>query len=171
MKDKDTVSLGGVAGPHGVKGELRIFPYGALEGWLAGKIVFLGQRAYTVKDIRPFKKLYLMTLEGVTTIDQVEALRGMEIELEREELPPPGHGEYYIFELKDMEVVDEREDTLGTVKDVLETGANHVIEVQGSHAEFLFPLIEDVVVEISRERKRIVVRLPEGLLPREGEKA
>ena len=80
--------------------------------------------------------------------------RGSELELPADELPPPGEGEFYAFQLVGLAVEDETGRPLGTVVSVEPGVANDVLELDSGHA---LPLVEDCVLAIEPEAGRIVV--------------
>ncbi len=56
-----------------------------------------------------------------------------------------------------MEVVDDVQGSLGTIRDVFQTGANDVWIVRKGKEETLIPAIKDVVLDIDRDARRITV--------------
>ncbi len=80
--------------------------------------------------------------------------RGSEIELPADELPPPGEGEFYAFQLVGLAVEEETGRQLGTVVSVEPGVANDVLELDSGHA---LPLVEDCVLAVEPETGRIVI--------------
>ena len=80
--------------------------------------------------------------------------RGAALEVERDDLPPPEPGSFYVFQLVGLEVIEEGGRTLGRVSDVAPGIANDVLELDSGQA---LPLVEDCVSEIDVEAGRIVV--------------
>ncbi len=93
------------------------------------------------------------------------ALQGCLVKTDPVNLPPKDEDEYFWFELIGIEVftVDGRD--LGRVAEVIPTGANDVLTVEGPYGEVLLPMIDDVVKEIDIERRRMIVDPLEGLVP------
>ena len=85
--------------------------------------------------------------------------------LQREEAVPLGENENFIADLIDMEVVTDEGKALGTLIDVMETGANDVYVVETSEGEeILLPAIRDCILDVNVEEKRMTVHVLEGLL-------
>lgn len=99
----------------------------------------------------------LLSLEGVTSIDQAEELRGAWLMIPPEERMPLDEGEYYISDLIGMPVYTEQGKRLGLLKKVTQTAAYDLYEV-GSH---LIPAVKEFVLKIDLQNRRMVVRLPE----------
>lgn len=162
-----------VVAPHGVKGEVKVKPFGDVEevARMAAELwdeVMIGAAAYTIKRAKAHGKLVILKFDGVTTREAAEALKGEELLVKRSELPEPAGGEYYRSDLIGLTVVTVAGDELGTLENVFSTGANDVYEVTGPGGEVLIPVIEDVVKEVDLDNKKITVELPEGLLPDDG---
>lgn len=105
----------------------------------------------------------LLKLEGVDDRDRAEALRGWLIQVPEAEawvLPP---GRFYWHQIVGLRAVTADGRLLGTVGEILETGANDVYVVRGPRGELLLPAIKDVVVEIAPERGEMVVELLPGM--------
>jgi 16S rRNA processing protein RimM len=81
--------------------------------------------------------------------------RGAPIEIELGDLPPPGEGEYYAFQLVGLEVEDAAGRKLGRVTEVSSTPANDVLELDTGLA---LPLVDACVQEVDLERGRILVK-------------
>ena len=97
------------------------------------------------------------------SLEQAAGLQGAVVEVPEREVSPLQEGCYYYFQIIDLQVYTTQGEWLGTVRDVLSTGANDVYVVQGGEREVLIPALDDVVVEVDVERRRMTVDLPEGL--------
>jgi 16S rRNA processing protein RimM len=73
-------------------------------------------------------------------------------------------GQFYWHQVIGLRVESTDGQTLGTVRDILETGANDVYIVHGAHGELLLPAIKDVVKQIDPAAGRMLVQLLPGLL-------
>jgi 16S rRNA processing protein RimM len=80
--------------------------------------------------------------------------RGTRLEIRRSELPEPDAGEYYVFQLVGLEVVEESGRRLGVVSDVVPAPANDALELDNG---LLLPLVEACVQEVDLEGGRILV--------------
>ncbi len=166
--DTDTVPVGRVVGVHGIRGELKLVPYSGEYDfpWRVVFVTFKGQkRTCTVSSTRTHKKVILVKLDGIDTRTDAESLVGAELSILKKDLPELPEGEYYYHDLEGMGVWTEDGEYLGRIIHILSTGSNDVYEITGPRGEILIPAIKDVVVEVDVERKRMTVRLLEGLLP------
>jgi len=164
---KETLTIGVVARPHGVRGELRVHLYDedslALD---ACKRVVLSRanrpdEVRAVTRVRRVPEAYLLSLEGVADRDQADALRGVEVAVYRAELPPLGEGEFLIADLVGLRAEDTAGNHLGEVAEIQRTGAQDLaVVVQGDEAR-LIPLVPELVIEVSDSR--VVFDPPEDL--------
>jgi len=92
-------------------------------------------------------------------------LRNELLSVRSEDIPDLPEGEYYHHQILGLHVVGENGDNLGTVIDILETGANDVCVVrQESGAELLLPIVDATVLEIDLAKGIMRVHLLEGLI-------
>jgi 16S rRNA processing protein RimM len=163
------LAVGKLGRPHGVRGEIFLhiltdFP----ERLIPGVKVFLGPDYQPVEIIgqRWHRNALLLTLAGYRTPEAVAELTNQYLYVRAEDRPALPEGEYYHHEMIGLQVVDEHKQLLGTLSQILETGANDVyVVIPPQGAEILLPAIEDVILEINLDQRQMVVRLLPGLLP------
>jgi len=106
---------------------------------------------------QPQGKGLIAQLEGVEDRDQARALLDADIAIERSQLVDASPGEYYWHDLIGLDVCNQQNEILGQVKELLETGANDVLVVEGKH-RILIPFINECyVLEIDLENSIIRV--------------
>lgn len=164
----ETVIIGEILKPQGVKGELKVYPLtDNIDRFKKLKKVFLTDgkttTAFIVSGVRIDPKgMAFLKLEGITTIDDVEKYRGFQVSIDRSEVPPLKDRWYY-FELEGMKVY-QNDILLGTLTRVQETGANDIYLVNGAKGEICIPALKSVVKNVDVPAKRMDVILPLGLL-------
>ena len=97
-------------------------------------------REMTLLDGKVHGKGLIAALEGLADRELARVIVGTEIAIHRSQLPKPEPGEYYWHDLLGMQVINQQDVTLGTLKKILETGANDVLVVEGEQRH-LIPLI------------------------------
>lgn len=165
------VKIGKILAPHGVKGEFRILPLTDFPDRFKTltKAYLADGRPIVVESARPHKQFFLLKLKGFDTPEAVAPLRNMTLEVDRDAVAPLPPGHYYIFDLIGMHVFTETGEALGSISDVLETGSNdvYVVDALSGHKkspQILIPALKNVVLQINVAEKKMVVRLPEGLI-------
>ncbi len=166
LNKKDHLPVGIITGAHGIKGEIKLMPYSEL-GETALKIFFTAghEQAFTVLKSRPHKKGFLIVVNGISTREEAEALKGQEVFVLRKSLPKLKKNEYYFADLIGLDCATFEGKGLGRVTEVFSTGGNDVIEVKGALGNILIPVIEESRIEVDLKAGRIRVHLLEGLLP------
>lgn len=171
--------LGKIVRPHGIRGELRMkimtdYPERLINEL---KTVYIGTdakqagaEAYTIKSARFHKDFLLLTLEEIADRNEAELFRNQLVMIDIENAVPLEDDEVYLYELIGLSVQTDDGKILGTIKDVLETGANDVYIVRSrEYGELLIPIHDETLLEIDTEAEIVTVKLPEGLLPDESE--
>ena len=160
------VAVGKVVKAHGVRGHLRLVPFGeTLEGLGAGEEVSARlpdgsiERLITV-EIRTQRKSVLFLSREVRTAAEAQRLVGAEICVPESRLPALAADEFYWHQLIGLEVMSVDGRRLGTIPQIIETGSNDVYVVQEGREEVLIPALAEVVREVNLERRLMVVDLP-----------
>ena len=164
----DLIEIARIKGPHGLKGKMWITPYGdSFETFSAYTHLIVGNQGTSRKLIScaQRKGRYIIELEGITHIDQVESIKGETLFVTRDQLGDLKEDEYYWSDLLGMHVVDTQGKVLGEVVKIFPTGSNDVFVVDRIK-QYYIPATNDVIIEISTQDKIIVVdtSLLEGLL-------
>jgi len=165
--------IGQLIRPHGIRGEMRAAVYTQLPErftWL--EQVFIARdptdpapRALSVNSVRFHQGSVLLRLGDYANRDDLEVLRGMWLLVPADETIPLDEDEVFHHDLEGLHVVSDEGEDLGTLVEVLETGANEVFVVNGSRGEILLPNIPAVVLSADLEAGTMTVHLLPGLLP------
>jgi 16S rRNA processing protein RimM len=125
------VALAAVAGAHGIKGELRLKLFSdSVESLARHSRLYVGGRELALKDVKDGGKTAIARFEGISDRTGAEALRGQLVEIDRDELPPLGDGEYYHADLVGLPCHDEGGNVVGVVAGVENFGAGDLLEVE-----------------------------------------
>jgi len=163
--EPEYVLIGKFQRAHGVAGEIVLgidtdFP----ERIRPGKLVYLGNQ-HTPRKItgtRPFHDRLLVTLEGIHSREEVAELTNLQVFVRISDLPPLDKGRFYHHQLIGLPVLTENNGEIGTIKEILETGANDVfVVVDENGKENLLPAIDSVILDIDIKLGRVLVKPPE----------
>lgn len=161
----DRVCLGAVAGAHGVRGAVRIKPFTARPEDVAayGPVEDeSGARRFRLRVLEVKGGMVIATAEGIADRDAAEALRGTQLWVGRDKLPPPDEDEFYHADLIGLAVVDEAGNPLGRVAALHDFGAGEVIEIaRDGAASLVLPFTRAVVPVVDIAAGRVVVAPPE----------
>ena len=164
------IAVGRITGTHGIRGQLRMQSYsGNLESLKAARQVILRQangnlHEYELRRAAGHGNAVLLTLAECDNINQVLGLVGSELCLQRGQLPPPEEGEYYWHDLLGLTVITDSGQALGSITDILETGANDIYVVTGKEREYLIPAVASVIAKVDLAARTMTITPLEGLL-------
>lgn len=161
--------VGAVTSTHGLRGEVKVFPttddpgrYKKLKEVLVdtGK----GQETRKIERVRFFKQMVIVKFEGLDDINEVERYKGARLYVKREQALKLREDEYYFADLVGLCVQTEDGEALGTLKDILQTGANDVYVIgRGKKKDLLVPAIKDCIKKVDVESGTMTVHLLPGL--------
>lgn len=159
------IAVGRIIAPHGVHGDVRIQPLTDFaERFRKGAVLHFGGGAHTVATGRPHNDEFLVRFEDIPTPEAAAVFRDQLLEIPESEATPLPPGEYYRWQIEGMEAVTRDGQHVGTVREVLETGANDVLViVDDAGAESLVPLIDEFAT-VDGESRRVVVTPIPGML-------
>ena len=166
MADGKLVVIGRALKPFGIRGEIKIRPFTESDNAFERTTVLVYDDVpYQVRSVRFHKGMVIASLEGVDSPDAAAELRGTLVKTGASNLPPKEEDEYFWHELIGMKVQTVDGLDLGTVNEIIPTGANDVLSVKGHRGEVLLPVIDDVIVDVDVQHGIIVVDPLEGLIP------
>lgn len=155
------IVLGRITAPYGVKGWLRLHPFGdEPERWAEIRHWWLGSdeqnvagwRAYPLQALRQHGRGWVVKLTGIEDRTAAERLVGQWVGAPRSALPATGQDEFYWADLIGLTVVNEKQETLGRVTELIESGAHAVVVVQEGEGEKtqqrLLPFVGRVVKDV-----------------------
>ena len=162
---QEPVVVGRIVGAWGVHGEVKVEPFTDFPSrFNKGSILFLHERPLRVSASRKRKNGFVLKLESVDDRSDAEALRGSEMTVPVTDLEDLPVGTFYYFQIIGLEVWTEESELLGTVREIITTGANDAYVVSdGNNKPVLVPAIGGVVQEVDVSNGRMVVNLPIGL--------
>ncbi|HTM97742.1 MAG TPA: ribosome maturation factor RimM [Pedobacter sp.] len=169
MKHEEAFYIGYITKTKGLKGEVQLyFEFDAYED-LDFEVLFADMNGKMVPFFVASHKLYpnstgLFYFDDVDHIDKAQALVKKKIYLPLTKMPERGEDDFTYDDLKGFVVSDETYGELGKIIAINEYPQQFVATVLYKETEILFPLNEDMIVEIDEDEKMLFVDLPEGLL-------
>lgn len=163
MSSQDIVVLGRLADPYGIKGWLRLHPFGDDPlSWSEMPVWWLGKeggpwREVKLCGLKNHGEGLVVLLDGVPDRTAAEALKGVLVGAPRNALPHTDEDEFYWADLLGMAVVNTEGEALGQVAGLLETGAHDVLRVMDGDTERLLPFVEAVVLSVDKAAGQIRV--------------
>ncbi|MCI9068120.1 MAG: 16S rRNA processing protein RimM [Lachnospiraceae bacterium] len=162
--------VGVISSTHGIRGEVKVFPTTDDPGRFRDlKQVTLvakrERRTLEMEKVRFFKQFVIVKFKGIDNINDIEPYRGAELWIDREQAVPLEEGEYFIADLVGLAVMTDEGERLGSLKEVIRTGANDVYEVLMENGKtVLLPVIPECVLDVDLEKGEVLVHVMDGLL-------
>jgi 16S rRNA processing protein RimM len=167
--DPETVTLGVVGKPHGIRGELWLRPHNVqgADSFASLRTLLLVKggvtRAFTVASLHVVPDGAIVKLEGVDGREAAAALTLSEVRAPRSKLPPLAQGEFYVGDVIGCAVIHEDGTSLGVARGTFWNGAHDVMIVEGQHqvpelpTEHLIPLLPQFVLSVDVTGRKVVV--------------
>jgi 16S rRNA processing protein RimM len=161
--------LGHISKVHGIKGEVIAYldvddpeKYTNLESVLVR--TKQGLIPFFIESIRIRASLATIKFDEIDSIEDVERLKSCKLFLPLDQLPDLGDNQFYFHDIIGYTIVDKRLGVLGKVTNVYDSGAQELIAVNHQEKEILFPIHDDLITRVNKEKKVMDVDLPEGLV-------
>lgn len=167
---EDLLQVGIITSTHGVRGEVKVYPTTddpRRFRRLKEVVLDTGKEKMNleIEGVKFFKQFVILKFKGLDNINDIEKYRQKSLYVTRKNAVRLQRGEYFIADLIGLKVQDEDGKELGTVKDVIETGANDVYEVEMADGKsLLLPAIKQCILNVDVENGTMQVHVLEGLL-------
>jgi 16S rRNA processing protein RimM len=155
--------MGRIAAAHGIRGWVKIQPFTEhLDSLLDYPAWWIGHehgpwREVKIGQCEVHSKTLVAQLPDCPDRTAAEKLKGLLIAVPRSSLPEQGENEYYWSDLIGLAVVNEAGERLGTVANLLETGANDVLSIRNDSGEILIPFVASTIKQVDLQDKTIRV--------------
>lgn len=167
---EDMLQVGVITQTHGVRGEVKVFPTtDDVNRFKKLKQVILDTGKETmpleIQSVKFFKQFVILKFKGIDNINDIEKYKRCSLYVTREHAVPLEEDEYFIADMIGMEVYTEDGNIFGTLKDVIETGANDVYVIESAeHGEVLVPAIKECIRSVDIEKGQMMIHLMDGLI-------
>lgn len=167
---EDKLQVGVISSTHGVRGEVKVFPTtDDVKRFKRLKEVILDtgkeELVLEVEGVKFFKQFAILKFKGFDNINDIEKYKGKSLFVSRANAVRLRRDEYFIADLQGLIVVNEQEEQIGTLRDVMETGANDVYIIDMTDGrEVLVPAIKECILKVDVEGGKIQVHMMDGLL-------
>jgi 16S rRNA processing protein RimM len=161
------ITVGYIVRPHGHRGQVVVAPETdfADERFAEGAVLFTLRaevvEALRVVSSREFRGRWVVGFDAVTSMDEAEALRDLELRIASTDLHALDPGSYYVHELVGCRVETTAGRVAGLVTSVHLGPGAPILEVGG---EVLVPFIDAICRRVDLEARVIVIDPPGGLL-------
>ena len=167
---EDLLRIGVITSTHGISGEVKVYPTtDDVNRFKKLKQAILDTGKETmpleIQSVKFFKQFVILKFKGIDNINDIEKYKRCSLYVTREHAVPLEEDEYFIADMIGMEVCTEDGNIFGTLKDVIETGANDVYVIENAeHGEVLVPAIKECIRSVDIEKGQMMIHLMDGLI-------
>ena len=167
---EDTLRVGVITSTHGVRGEVKVFPTTDDAGRfkkLKEVLLDTGKELKTMEiaQVKFFKNMVILKFKGFDSINDIEIYKGKDLLVTRDHAVKLGPDENFIVDLIGLKVMTDEGEELGTLTDVIQTGANDVYEVTMENKKtLLLPAIKQCILNVDLEEGKVLVHVMDGLM-------
>ncbi|MDR1725390.1 MAG: ribosome maturation factor RimM [Bacteroidales bacterium] len=168
MEKTDCFYLGKIIKPFSYKGELVAFfdvdnPLEYAE--LDGVFVEIGNKLvmYQIANIRINNNKAVFRFKD-TTVEDSEGLIGKDLYLPLELLPKLDGTKFYYHEVIGFDVEDTKFGNVGNITEIIDNSPQALFCINHNGKEVLIPIIDQIIKNVDREQKKILISAPEGLI-------
>ena len=167
---EDTLRVGVITSTHGVKGEVKVFPTTDDAGrfkQLKEVLLDTGKERIPmeIQQVKFFKNMVILKFKGFDSINDIEIYKGKDLLVTRDHAVKLGPDENFIVDLIGLKVMTDEGEELGTLTDVIQTGANDVYEVTMENKKtMLLPAIKQCILNVDLEEGKVLVHVMDGLM-------
>ena len=153
----DFFTVGQIVNTHGIKGEVKVMVLtdDANNFKRYGKVL-VKEEWKKIEGVKFQKDRVILKLEGINDMNTAEEYKQQYLMVSREDEPELPDDMYYITDIIGSDVVDTEGNELGKIYDVIQTKNNDVYWIR-KPKELLIPVLEDIVLEINVEEKKVII--------------
>ena len=167
---EDLLRVGVITSTHGIRGEVKVFPTtDDPQRFKKLKHCVIETRRerieLEVESVKFFKQYVILKFKDYDNINDIEQFVKKDLMVTRDNAVKCEPGEFFICDLIGLKVITDTGEQLGTLTEVLETGANNVYEVTtDDNKVILIPVIDQCILAHDMQAGTVTVHLLEGLL-------
>jgi 16S rRNA processing protein RimM len=189
MAESSWLEIGTIVAPHGLKGEVRVYPDTDFPErfenpgtrWLLRKGATEPEAVELLEGrFMPGKGLYVVKLAGLEHINEAEGLRGSKLMVPESDRPTLEEGEYHVLDLQNLEVFHQESGAyIGLLVDIIPAGNDLLVVRRPEETDMLMdeigtkpkkkpdlliPFVKEIVPVVDLTQKRVEITPPPGLL-------
>lgn len=167
---EELLQVGVITSTHGVRGEVKVFPTtddAARFKQLKHVLLDTGRemKPLEIQGVKFFKQFVILKFKGIDNINDIERYKRCPLLVERKDAVELKEDEYFVADMIGIQVETEDGEVFGTLKDVMETGANDVYVIDTEeHGEVLVPAIKECILDVDVENRKMTIHLMDGLI-------
>ena len=170
MNKADCYHLGHISKLHGFKGEVSLFldvtnplEYENLDKIFVDINGFLTPFFIKSITLKP-KNQATLRIDGINSDKEAQQILKRSVYLPLTDLPQLTGKQFYDHEVVGFELIDVSFGKVGVIQQIIDLPVNPLIQVDANGKEVLIPFVKDLIQEVKRSDKQLLVKAPEGLI-------
>ncbi len=161
--------IGQIVNTHGLKGDMKVYPLTDYpERFEEIDCLYLeneGDKKLEIEKVRYQKKMVLLKIKGIDTIEEVEKLREKYLLIDESNRRQLDEDEHMISDLIGLSVYLEDLTPVGKITDVLQYSANDVYVIKNDEGkEYLIPALKQFIPVVDIKNQKVIITPIEGML-------
>ena len=154
------MTIGQVTRAHGFKGEFKVFPLtDDIRRFRKLRYIIINDVEYKISFVKLQSDRAILKVEGIDSDEAVDKIKSLYIQVREEDAVKKKKDEYFIEELKGIEVYDEANEYLGKIYDVIQTGSNDVYWIKDGK-ELLIPALKTIIRDVDINNNKMIIVSP-----------
>ena len=168
MSEKEKISIGKILNFHGIRGEAKVgFSKGKNAQLAALKKVYILNKELNIESVRFHKNIAIIKFREINSINDLLEYKGENLYTSKENIIKNlSEEEYLITDLIGLSVFDEKDDFIGTIKDIGNNGGEDILKIENQdiNKEILIPFVKEIVPIVNFKKRKIIIKTIEGLI-------
>lgn len=163
VSDMNLIIIGRIGKPHGVKGEMRVYPLTDFPNRFENlHKAYIDDTAIDIVSSRYSNDFVIIKVKNFNDREKAAAATGKFLKIDRSDVAPLAEGEYYSFDIIGLAVYDEKNVYRGSIVNIIKTGSNdvYVVEEPETAKQILIPALKKIVADIDIKNKRMDITMP-----------
>ncbi len=163
----ERILVGKIVNTHGIKGDLKVYPYtDNIKRFSKLKRIYIGEEelAVQIESVKYHKEMALIKLKEFNNINDVLFLKNKLVYIDGVDKVKLLKDNYFIDDLIGCEVFDLEGNSIGHIKDVLQSSSNDIYIIEDKNKEYLIPAVKEFIKDININKKKIVIDPIEGMI-------
>ncbi len=165
---KNMLRVGKITNTHGIRGDVKVLPLtDYMERFEELEWIYIDgyREKFYIENIKYKSTLVILSFKGYEDINLVEKFKDKYLlidETQRRDLP---EDTYYIADIIGLDVYTVKDEYVGKVKDIIQTGSSEVYIIKSTdNKEIMIPAVKEFIPEISLDKRKIVIDPIEGMI-------
>lgn len=160
------IRIGKIVNAVGLKGEVKVYSYAqSPDRFEMLDEVYAGDNKMEIENVRYQKAMVILKLKGIDDRNAAEAAKQTDIFIDEEDLEELPEDTFYIKDVIGLDVVNDKSEKLGTVKDILKNTAQDLYEIKLLNGQTAYvPGVPEFIVDINPKEGFVMIKPAEGLL-------